>query len=154
MGSRIIVLGLFSLSFYHSVPMKNNNKTPVVEQEKTIYTTKDISLHDCTIIVQRIHEENKIHGHHMLEYTAEELFHEISIGSYSGIKDNDMLIWCIKLTPVQKNWLIVFERGSLFIHKDYRNQGLWKHLVESILNDNKTLPIYSVTNVEAVKKNQ
>ena len=88
----------------------------------------------------------------MLEYTAEELFHEITSGSCCGIKDYDMLIWFIKLTPIQKDWLIVFERGSLFIHKEYRNKGLWKHLVETMLNDNKTLPIYSVTNVEAVKK--
>jgi hypothetical protein len=72
--------------------MENNNKTNSGEQQTNINTIKNISLHDCKIITQRIQEENKIHGHHMLEYTAEKLFHEINTGSCCGIKNNDMLI--------------------------------------------------------------
>jgi len=112
--------------------------------------TEAISLTDCETLVQWIKEENEMHGHHMLEPDAQELWEEANAYGCCCIKHQDILIWFIKLMPVQKDGLILFERWSLFIKPWYRNQWLWKHLVATILNKQNHLPVYSVTNVPAV----
>lgn len=111
-----------------------------------------VSLADCETIVHWIQEENKLHGHHMLEYTAKQLFQEANTHGCHCIKHHNKPIWFIKLMPVHKDGLTLFEWGSIFIQEQYRKQWLAQHLVQGILTQNPDLPIYSITNVLAVKK--
>jgi hypothetical protein len=87
--------------------MKNHNKIQTAKEATII---KNISLEDCEIIAQWIHEENEQNGHHMLETTAQELFHQANTHGCCGIKELHKLIGFIKLMPVQKDGLTLFER--------------------------------------------
>lgn len=54
---------------------------------------------------------------------------------------------------VEHGGITLYERGSLFIHPAHRGKKLSFTLIEHMLKLYSHLPMYSVTNVAAVKKN-
>lgn len=115
------------------------------------YTTT-ITLEECQAIQQRVLEENKKNGKHMLEKSAEELFIQAEEFWCCIVKHWNELIWCVFLMGVEKWWITLYEWGSLFVKPWYRKQWIGQTLIEYMLKAHPTLPLYSVTNVLAVKK--
>lgn len=141
--------------------MKNTNEISVSENictennyVKNNYTyTTTITLEECRMIEQRVKEEIQAHGKHMLDIPAEELLYQSKKYWCCAVKDGEKFIWCIFLMAVEKWWITLYEYGSLFIDPAYRWQGLGYILMENIITTYTDLPIYSITNVPIVKKN-
>lgn len=121
---------------------------------ETIYTySTTVTREDCQLIAWWIAEENHHHGKHMLEKTPEELFIQAKEYWCCIIKNNNKPLWCIFLMAIEEWWMTLYERWSLFIKPEYRKQGLSYILIQNILDIYKDIPMYSITNVPAVKKN-
>jgi GNAT superfamily N-acetyltransferase len=88
----------------------------------------------------------------MIEKDALELYKEIYMYWWCAIKIEDKLVGFICIMAVKQKGIVLFEPGSLFVKKEYRNKWLWQKLKAALLQKYPTLPMYSVTNVEAVKK--
>lgn len=111
-----------------------------------------INNEEAKTVEGRIREENIENGKHMLEKNHEEILEEANKFGCCLIKSNWSLIWFIKIMPLNIDWKIVFERWSLFVEKKYRKQWFWEVLVREILNKYKDMPLYSITNIQAVMK--
>ena len=122
-----------------------------LENQYTYTTT--LSLEECQNIVEWITEENKKNGKHMLEKQAEELFIQAKEYWCCCVKDNNKLIWCVFLMGVEKWWTTLYEWWSIFVEPSYRMQWIGYILTQKILEMHPDIPIYAITNVVAVQKN-
>lgn len=112
--------------------------------------SNQVSPDECKTIEQRIKEENRKNGNHMLEKTAQALFKQ-SITQWCCIaRCKEELIGCILMMSVQEDEIKLFERWSLLVKPWYRWLWIGYKLIRNILDIYKDLPIYSVTNVPAV----
>jgi hypothetical protein len=120
--------------------------------EDTFQYTTHLTLEECKTIAWWIQEENILHGKHMLEKTPEELFSH-SKNWCCIIKKNNEPIWCVFLMPVEHWWITLYEWWSLFVKPEYRGQNISYFLTQKMLDNCVNLPLYAITNVPAVKKN-
>jgi len=136
--------------------MENDNIDLLIKNKKTleenIFFGYDVSLSDCEIISEWIKDENKKNGNHMIEKNKLELYEQVKEYWWCTLKIWDKLVWFICIMWVDKNWLTLFEPWSLFIKKEHRNKWLWQKMKDIILKKYPNIPMYSVTNVDAVKK--
>ena len=121
-------------------------------EEMDIIGSEEISLADCIQVAHWIQQENSEHGKHMLEKHPQELYKQVTTNGWCAIKIGNELIWFICIMAVHQGGITLFEPGSLFVQKAYRHQWLWQKMKEELLKKHPHLPMYSVTNVEAVKK--
>ncbi len=119
---------------------------------ENVVFSNNISLADCQNVAKWIKEENSENWKHMIEKTADELYAQINKYWWCGIKVWDNLIWFICIMTLTKDWLTLFEPWSLFVKKEYRNKWRWQKMKWILLEKHSKLPMYSITNVEAVKK--
>jgi len=96
--------------------------------------------------------ENMKNWKHMIEKDYQEIFEEANKFGCCVIKFSWELIWFIKIMAVSWNWFQLFEKWWLFVHPNYRKKWFGKVLVKEIANKYACLPVYSVTNVQAVMK--
>ena len=134
--------------------MENISKmnTLYFKTEQFTYTN-EVTLEECEIIEMWIKDENKKAGKHMLEQTAEQLFENSQKNWCCIVKENNAIVWCIFLMAVEKWWIVLYERGSLFVVPEYRNHWIAYALIQKMLQTYSHIPMYSVTNVLSVKKN-
>jgi len=88
----------------------------------------------------------------MLEKTVEEIYTYANTHGCCTIKYNDKIVWFIDVMPVTEWSITLYERGSLFVHPDHRKKWLWSLLIQNMLSHKQHVPMYSITNVSAVKK--
>lgn len=113
-------------------------------------------IEECKKVSDRIKAENSTNGKHMIEKTPEELLHDVQNWCVM-FRYNDELCWFITLMELKVNlWdnkeLPIYERWSLVVSPEHRKKGLAGTLIAEMLFHRQNKPMYSITNVEAVKR--
>lgn len=105
----------------------------------------------CEQLSQAISLENQKKPH-MLEKSPEKIFTDSKDHGFVWLHQEGKLVWYFGLMNsgefVDES---VYEAGSLYIHENYRNQGLAKVLMKSLLETYKKNSIFLITNVPSVK---
>lgn len=65
--------------------------------------------------------------------------HDMNASQFVVARDGDKLVGCVRLKDLQNN---VFELASLVVLEQYRGQNIGKSLLEKLLKQNKTRPVY------------
>lgn len=109
------------------------------------------SLQDAVQVAHLIQQENR-HNPHMLEKTPEKILTDAQAYGAVVAKIKEQLIGFIGLMEVkdEDTGLILYERGSLIVHPQYRGYQIGRKLRDTLLRENREKPIYTITNVPKV----
>ena len=110
-----------------------------------------VSSKDAKLINKLILVENELNWDHMIENSPEVIMEHINNYGWLILKTLGDFIWTIKLEKLEKDWITLFEKWGLIIRNEYREQGYAKLLQQNLHHFHDDNPIYSVTNVDAVK---
>ncbi|MDO4714374.1 MAG: GNAT family N-acetyltransferase [bacterium] len=109
------------------------------------------SLQDAVQVAHLIQEENR-KSPHMLEKTPEKILTDAQTYGAVVAKIKEQLIGFIGLMEVkdEDTGLVLYERGSLIVHPQYRGYQIGRKLRDTLLRENREKPIYTITNVPKV----